>query len=168
MDQDIVCDIDYTQSELRLLARYGDSATSIERIIGAPSTFSAPYAGRRPGWYSWRKTGKSALTSVYTKWFGSLCTAGERPEGFKVSRIAGAVRSALPARKRIGNSSVTVTGRIQTQEPQHQEWPRDPVHDPYKARASKMFNVPTSCVTDEMRRRAKAAYFAELFNHDPG
>ena len=104
MDKDLICiagtqphyaRIDYTEAELRMLARYGGQASTTPGFIVGHSHNSAPTSGRGQGWTLGRKTSKSIVAALYRTNIGSMCTVGNGPERFTTGRVAGAVRSAL-------------------------------------------------------------------------
>lgn len=124
MDKNIVRDINFTELELRMLARYGSTPSTHCYDAEGICAFCAPTPGRGYTWPVGRQAGKATASTLRAKLFGSLCAVGDGPERFTTGRIAGAVRSALADQKLVGNSSGAVTGRFRMQYPQYQRLPK--------------------------------------------
>lgn len=103
MAQDIVYDFDFTEHELRMLARYGTTAKATPRVIEVPSSFSAPYVRRGLGGATGCITGTEVTSAIHDSYYCRVFPVGERPEGHALSRVARAVRSALSRVKWIRN-----------------------------------------------------------------
>jgi hypothetical protein len=187
MDKDLICiagtqqhyvRIDYTEDELRMLARYGGQASTTPSSIVGYSHNSAPTSGWGPSWPFGRKTSESIAAALYRTNVGSMCTVGDGPERFTTGRLAGDVHSALAVAIQVKNlgrdqhiQSAPVPGcscpachaEILLQYQGRRDASQAIAGDVYVERACKMFGVLPSCVTAEQRREAKRAALLEMY-----